>query len=158
MLFFRTGPKAEPGHPTVGRPGSIFLTGAKWKSRYSAAFSIVSRKIPYPLVGSFNKTWVTAPTNRPSWRMGLPLMSDVNKGQKYFSFGVSYKFILSHGHNDNNFEKCLCLPLLFSRFFAQKPRFLSLKYITPQNGFFSFKRDSPPVHSSQKEPGATGYY
>ena len=32
---------------------------------YSADLSIVSRKIPYPLVGSFSSTWVTAPTNFP---------------------------------------------------------------------------------------------
>ena len=30
------------------------------------AFSIFSMKIPYPLVGSFKRTWVTAPTSFPS--------------------------------------------------------------------------------------------
>ena len=32
---------------------------------YFAASNIFSMKIPYPLVGSFTKTWVTAPTIRP---------------------------------------------------------------------------------------------
>ena len=37
-----------------------------------AAFSIFSMKIPYPAVGSFIKTWVTAPTSLPFWMMGEP--------------------------------------------------------------------------------------
>ena len=31
----------------------------------SAAFSIFSMKIPYPVVGSLMRTWVTAPTSLP---------------------------------------------------------------------------------------------
>lgn len=38
--------------------------------------------MPYPLVGSFTKTWVTAPTNFPFWIIGEPLTSDVNMGQQ----------------------------------------------------------------------------
>ena len=37
-----------------------------------AAESIFSMKIPYPAVGSFTMTWVTAPTSFPSWIIGLP--------------------------------------------------------------------------------------
>ena len=33
---------------------------------YDAASSMLSIKIPYPLVGSFTRTWVTAPTSFPS--------------------------------------------------------------------------------------------
>ena len=33
---------------------------------HRAASSIFSIKIPYPLVGSFTRTWVTAPTSLPS--------------------------------------------------------------------------------------------
>ena len=36
---------------------------------HPAASSIFSIKIPYPLVGSFTSTWVTAPTSLPSWMM-----------------------------------------------------------------------------------------
>ena len=53
------------------------------------ALSIFSMKIPYPSVGSATITWVTAPTSLPSWMMGLPDTSVVNKGQdfdKIFSF------------------------------------------------------------------------
>ena len=46
-----------------------------------AAFSIFSAKIPYPLVGSLTKTWVTAPTSLPLCKIGEPLGSDVNMGQ-----------------------------------------------------------------------------
>ena len=37
---------------------------------YAAASSIFSMKIPYPVVGSLTRTWVTAPTSFPSWMMG----------------------------------------------------------------------------------------
>ena len=37
-----------------------------------AAFSIFSINIPYPVVGSLMRTWVTAPTSLPFWMMGLP--------------------------------------------------------------------------------------
>lgn len=36
------------------------------------AWSIFSIKIPYPRVGSFTKTWVTAPIIFPFWRIGEP--------------------------------------------------------------------------------------
>ena len=41
---------------------------------HPAASSIFSIKIPYPEVGSFTKTWVTAPMSLPSCKMGLPLI------------------------------------------------------------------------------------
>ena len=41
---------------------------------YEAASSIFSMEMPYPLVGSFTSTCVTAPTSLPSCRMGLPDM------------------------------------------------------------------------------------
>ena len=34
-------------------------------ARYAAASSIFSMKIPYPVVGSLTRTWVTAPTGFP---------------------------------------------------------------------------------------------
>jgi len=43
---------------------------------YPAASSIFSIKIPYPRVGSFTKTWVTAPTIRPFWITGEPDTGD----------------------------------------------------------------------------------
>ena len=39
---------------------------------YAAASSMFSMKMPYPVVGSLTRTWVTAPTSLPSWMMGLP--------------------------------------------------------------------------------------
>ena len=63
---------------------AVHWTAALHVNDQFAAFSIVSRKIPYPLVGSFSSTWVTAPTNLPFCKMGEPDMSDVNKGQKLF--------------------------------------------------------------------------
>ena len=43
---------------------------------FHAASSIFSIKIPYPIVGSFTKTCVTAPTSFPPCIIGLPLRSD----------------------------------------------------------------------------------
>ena len=40
--------------------------------RAMLAFSIFSIKIPYPVVGSPMRTWVTAPTSLPFWMMGEP--------------------------------------------------------------------------------------
>ena len=51
---------------------------------FSASANMFSIKIPYPLVGSFTKTCVTAPTSFPFWIIGLPLTSDVNMGQQIF--------------------------------------------------------------------------
>lgn len=50
---------------------------------FSASASIFSINIPYPLVGSFTKTWVTAPMSLPFWIIGLPLTSAVSRGE-YF--------------------------------------------------------------------------
>jgi len=50
----------------------------------SAAFNIFSINIPYPLVGSFTSTWVTAPTSFPFWTMGEPLTGVVKKGQQFY--------------------------------------------------------------------------
>ena len=43
---------------------------------YAAASSIFSMKMPYPVWGSFTRTWVTAPMSFPSWMMGEPLTND----------------------------------------------------------------------------------
>ena len=48
---------------------------------HPAASSIFSIKIPYPAVGSFTSTWLTAPTSLPSCRIGLPDTSDCHYGQ-----------------------------------------------------------------------------
>ena len=50
-----------------------------------AAFSMFSINIPYPVVGSFTRTWVTAPTSFPSWMIGEPDRSVVKKGQQNHS-------------------------------------------------------------------------
>ena len=47
-----------------------------------AAFNIFSIKIPYPVVGSFMRTCVTAPTSLPFWIIGEPLTSVFKKGQQ----------------------------------------------------------------------------
>ena len=52
----------------------------------SVVISIFSMKMPYPVVGSFIKTCVTAPTSLPFWMMGLPLRCVVNKGQQFLEF------------------------------------------------------------------------
>lgn len=49
-----------------------FPPGTDAFSYYAAASSILSIKMPYPVVGSFTSTWVTAPMSLPSWTMGLP--------------------------------------------------------------------------------------
>ena len=49
---------------------------------FSASESIFSINMPYPRVGSFTKTCVTAPMSLPFWIIGEPLTSDVNKGQQ----------------------------------------------------------------------------
>ena len=52
----------------------------------SAAESIFSINIPYPVVGSFTITWVTEPTSFPSWMIGEPDTSVVKKGQQFLEF------------------------------------------------------------------------
>ena len=49
------------------------------------AFSMFSMNIPYPTVGSFIITCVTAPTSLPFWIIGEPLSSVVNKGQHFLT-------------------------------------------------------------------------
>jgi len=49
---------------------------------FFASANIFSMNIPYPLVGSFTKTCVTAPTIRPFCRMGEPDTTVVNMGQQ----------------------------------------------------------------------------
>lgn len=44
-----------------------------------------SMKIPYPVVGSLTKTWVTAPISFPSCIRGLPLTLMSSRGQKKFA-------------------------------------------------------------------------
>lgn len=51
---------------------------------FSASASMSSINIPYPRVGSFTKTCVTAPASLPFYSTGEPLTSVVNMGQKYF--------------------------------------------------------------------------
>ena len=46
----------------------------KTRLNYAAASNIFSIKMPYPVVGSFTRTWVTAPTNLLFCRMGEPRM------------------------------------------------------------------------------------
>ncbi len=53
---------------------------------FSASANIFLMKIPYPLVGSFTNTWVTAPISLSFWIIGEPDTSDVNMGQKVLFF------------------------------------------------------------------------
>ena len=53
-------------------------------SFYAAASSMFSMKMPQPVVGSFTRTWVTAPTSFPSWMIGLPDTLMSSRGQKKF--------------------------------------------------------------------------
>ena len=53
---------------------------------YAAASNIFSIKMPYPVVGSLTRTWVTAPMSLPSWMIGLPLTLMSSMGQKNFVF------------------------------------------------------------------------
>ena len=46
--------------------------------------SIFSIKMPYPAVGSFMRTWVTAPTSLPFWMMGEPLRRCYNKNNVFY--------------------------------------------------------------------------
>ena len=65
---------------------------------YAAAFNIFSIKIPYPIVGSFTNTWVTAPTIFPSCMIGLPLTLMSSRGQKNFVFFCGfYAFLQVNG-------------------------------------------------------------
>lgn len=50
-------------------------------SEFYAAVNMFSIKIPYPRAGSSINTCVTAPTSRPSCKIGLPDMGDVKYGQ-----------------------------------------------------------------------------
>ena len=50
---------------------------------HPAASSIFSIKIPYPEVGSFTRTWVTAPMSLPSCKIGEPDTSDWQYGQHF---------------------------------------------------------------------------
>lgn len=59
-------------------------------SDFWVSASIFSIKIPYPLVGSFTKTWVTAPINFPFCKIGLPDTTVVNMGQQIFIFFDNY--------------------------------------------------------------------
>ncbi len=65
------------GHGSIDCHGFFILNQCKSESkryiakvhsllRYAAASSIFSINIPYPRVGSFTNTWVTAPTSFPS--------------------------------------------------------------------------------------------
>ena len=52
---------------------------------YAAASNIFSIKMPYPVVGSFTSTWVTAPMSLPSWMIGEPDTLMSSRGQKKFA-------------------------------------------------------------------------
>ena len=53
---------------------------------YAAASNMFSIKIPYPVVGSLTRTWVTAPTSFPSCIIGEPDTLMSSKGQRNFAF------------------------------------------------------------------------
>ena len=50
------------------------MTGVNYPCHfyYAAAANMFSMNIPYPVVGSFTRTWVTAPTSLPFWIIGEP--------------------------------------------------------------------------------------
>ena len=53
---------------------------------YAAASNMFSIKMPYPVVGSLTRTWVTAPMSLPSCIIGEPDTLMSSKGQKNFVF------------------------------------------------------------------------
>ena len=53
---------------------------------YAAASNMFSMKMPYPVVGSLTRTWVTAPTSFPSCIIGEPDTLMSSRGQKNFVF------------------------------------------------------------------------
>ena len=53
---------------------------------YAAASNIFSIKMPYPVVGSLTRTWVTAPMSLPSCIIGELDTSVSSKGQRIFVF------------------------------------------------------------------------
>jgi len=57
---------------------SLRMTGAG----YSAASSMFSMKMPYPVSGLLTSTWLTAPTSLSSCMIGEPLTSDCHYGQQ----------------------------------------------------------------------------
>ena len=65
--------------------------------------------IPYPLVGSFTRTWVTAPISFPFWIMGLPDTSVVNGGQQNLFANIKYR------HNFHLFFKFMWRMFSFNR-------------------------------------------
>lgn len=71
---------------------------------FSSSASIFSMNIPYPLVGSFTNTWVTAPTILPFWIIGLPDMSVVNERQQN-SLKNQVSLLLEHQKQTISFLK-----------------------------------------------------
>ena len=63
-------------------------------SCHAAASNIFSINIPYPVVGSFTSTWVTAPTSFPSCIIGEPDMLMSSGGQKNFVFFCGFYALL----------------------------------------------------------------
>ena len=67
-------------------------------SCHAAASNIFSINIPYPVVGSFTSTWVTAPTSFPSCIIGEPDTSVSSREQKTFVFFFDfYSFLQVKG-------------------------------------------------------------
>jgi hypothetical protein len=59
---------------------------------YPAASNIFSMNIPYPRVGSFTKTCVTAPTNFPFCTIGDPDTGDCHYGQQFLGVKTAMPF------------------------------------------------------------------
>ena len=64
------------------KPKNAEISPFQAGSDYFVSANIFSINIPYPLVGSFTSTCVTAPISLPFWIMGEPLTSVVNRGQQ----------------------------------------------------------------------------
>ena len=92
FFSFRLANLASPfgrGAAVGGGEGALSVSCAasspRGRASYAAASSIFSMKIPYPVVGSLTRTWVTAPTSLPSCIIGEPDTLMSSRGQKKFA-------------------------------------------------------------------------
>ena len=79
----------------------LFFVQATSKSFAFLGVWLSPKATPYPLVGSFTRTWGTAPIIFPSWMIGLPDTSDCHSGQQS-QVSFPNKFFLYHRQLDNN--------------------------------------------------------
>ena len=77
--------KASTTEPFWSSSNSLCSTSLRTREAQAAASNIFSMKMPYPVVGSFTRTCVTAPTSFPSCIIGEPDTLMSSRGQKKFA-------------------------------------------------------------------------